>query len=65
MLNDIIENIKKKWKELIIVFCSITIWYLLHINNYIIANVLENNFILILFMNIFGIIYFYKKYFKD
>ena len=65
MLNDIIENIKKKWKELIIVFSSITIWYLLHINNYIIANVLENNFILILFMNIFGIIYFYKKYFKD
>jgi len=58
-------NIKKKWKEIIIVFCSILIWYILHINDYIIAKALENNFILILFMNIFGIIYFYKKYFKN
>jgi len=58
-------NIKKIWKEIIIVFCSILIWYLLHINDYIIAKVLENNFILILFMNIFGIIYFYRKYFKN
>ena len=65
MLNNFLITIKKKWKELVIILCSILIWHLLHINNYIIKNALENNFIIILLMNIFGLIYFYNKYFKN
>ena len=65
MLTTFLKILSKKWKELIIILCSILIWYLLHINDYVLANVLENNFVLILLMNIFGVIYFYRKYFKN
>ena len=64
MLTYFFMPIKKRWKELFIIIFSAIILYLLHINDYIIKNVIENNFILILFMNIFGIIYFYQKYFN-
>ena len=56
---------KKKWKEAFIIGCTILIWYLLYLNNYVISDTLDNNFGIILLMNFFGLFYFYDKYFKN
>ena len=61
---NITSNIIRKAKDIGVVLCSLLIWYLLHSNDYNIFATLENNFYLILIINIFGLYFFYSKYLK-
>lgn len=61
---NILSKIIRKAKDIGVVLCSLLIWHLLHLNSYDIFATLENNFFLILIMNIFGLYFFYSKYLK-